>query len=200
VAVFVSGAAFAVWHLNPAALRYYALMGALLGVLYLKRGLICSISAHAAFNGVLTVAALAVVLAPAKIVTGGHVSLRAPGGWSTSHETGADLALTGPSGASLLVVEVPTAVPPSTDAIIRRINEGLLTRVFPGLEVDVTKTRQVRLPVGPAVEVDVIAQGHRGTMVFIPMVGESVDMVFLSGGSVKAQTDFPRMLDSLRVS
>jgi hypothetical protein len=100
----------------------------------------------------------------------------------------------------LLVVEVPTAVPPSTDAIIRRINEGLLTRVFPGLEVDVTKTRQVRLPVGPAVEVDVIAQGHRGTMVFIPMVGESVDMVFLSGGSVKAQTDFPRMLDSLRVS
>jgi membrane protease YdiL (CAAX protease family) len=200
VAVLVSGAAFAVWHLNPAALRYYALMGALLGVLYLKRGLICSISAHVAFNGVLTVAALAVVLAPAKVVTGGHVSLRAPGGWSTTHEGGADLALTGPSGATLLVVEVPTVTPPSPDVIVRRINEGLLTQVFPGLQVDVTKTRQVKLPVGAAVEIDVIAQGHRGTMVFVPLAGESVDMVFLSGGSVKAQTDFPRMLASLRVS
>jgi hypothetical protein len=37
-------------------------------------------------------------------------------------------------------------------------------------------------------------------MVFVPLAGESVDMVFLSGGSVKAQTDFPRMLASLRVS
>ncbi|MDQ1697519.1 MAG: hypothetical protein QOJ03_2872 [Frankiaceae bacterium] len=199
VAVLVSGVAFAVWHLNPAALRYYALMGAMLGVLYVKRGLICSISAHAAFNGVLTVAALAVVLSPAKVVTSGHVSLRAPGGWSTVHDADAVIAMTGPSGASLLVVDVPTVDAPSVDTVMRRLRSGVLDQTFPGLAVDSSSTRQVDLPAGSAVEVDVTAGGHRGTIVFLPLRGESLDIVFVGAGSMKAQADFPRILESMRV-
>lgn len=200
LAVLVSGAAFAVWHLNPAALRYYALMGALFGVLYLKRGLVCSISAHVAFNGVLTVAALAVVLAPAKVVSGGDITLREPGGWSVTQAPGATIALDGPSGSGLLVVEVPTSTPPSTATIMRRLDDGMLEQSFAGLQMQVTNVREVQIPAGAAVEVDLVVEGHRGTAVFLPLPGESVRMVFVSGGSMKAQADFPGMLDSLRIS
>jgi membrane protease YdiL (CAAX protease family) len=199
VAIIGSGVAFAIWHLNPSALRYYALVGALLGVLYLKRGLVCSMAAHAAFNGVLTVAALAVVLAPAKMVVSGHVSLRAPGGWSSAQNGAGGIALEGPSGASVLVVQVPTVDVPSTDTVIRRLRSGVLAQTFPGLVVDAGSTRKVELPAGPAVEVDVTAEGHRGTIVFLPLAGESLDVVFVGAGSMKAQSDFPKILDSLRV-
>ena len=69
VAIWISALAFAVWHLNPSALRYYALMGALLGLLYTQHGLTCSIAAHVGFNGVLTVAALSIVLSPGSPVS-----------------------------------------------------------------------------------------------------------------------------------
>jgi membrane protease YdiL (CAAX protease family) len=58
-ALWLSALAFAIWHMHPASLRYYALMGLLLGRLWQKRGLLGSMSAHACFNGVLTLAAIA---------------------------------------------------------------------------------------------------------------------------------------------
>ncbi len=201
VAVVGSGVAFAVWHLNPSALRYYALMGALLGVLYVRRGLVCSIAAHAAFNGVLTVAALAVVLAPARTLSVGDVTLEVPGGgWSVSHQRDANVQLTGPSGATLVLIQLPTSVAPSASSVIDRVRGGLLAEMMPGVDVDAGSTRRVRLPIGDAVEVDLEAGGHRGTMVLVPRAGQSLDMVFLSGGSMKAQADFERLLQSIRVT
>ena len=200
-AVIGSGFAFAVWHLNPSALRYYALMGAALGVLYLKRGLLASIAAHVAFNGVLTVAAIAVVLAPTKTVTAGGVSIAEPGGWSqSSYAQVGVLNLRGPSGAWLAVLATPTPVAPDPQEVVARLTDGSLAGVFPGLGIDAGSTREVRLPAGDAVEVDITARGHRGTMVFLPGDGRSYEVMFLSGGSVKAQTDFNRMLRSLRVA
>ena len=203
VALWVSGFAFAVWHLNPAALRYYALMGAFLGVLYMKRGLVCSMAAHAAFNGVLTVAALAVVLAPATTVSSGDISISAPGGWHQHNDAtfaSGGLTLEGPSESALLVAELPTTSTPTPDTMLSRIQAGLLSVNGFDLEVHAETAREVQLPVGQAVEVDIQAKGHAGTLVYVPRPGAIVEVVFMSAGSMKARSDFPHMLDSLRVA
>jgi membrane protease YdiL (CAAX protease family) len=199
-AVAVSGFAFAVWHLNPSALRYYAVMGFVLGVLYLRRGLFCSMAAHFTFNGVLTAAAMAIVLSPGGMVHEGPVSVQLPGGWSPAASNADEVAIDGPSGAGLLLIDYPTPVAPAIDEVTQRIELGRLTDAVPGLTIDITSLRDVRLPAGPAVEVDITAEGHPGTIVFLPRDGQSVELVFLSGGSVKAQADFPHILDSVSVT
>lgn len=205
-AIWGSGLAFSVWHLNPSALRYYALMGALLGFLYVRRGLLCSIAAHVAFNGVLTVAAMAVVLAPSHTLTAGNLSVSAPGGWqlATEEDLGGleapGLVLGGPSGAMFAVVEAPGITrTPSIQVITDRLRSGLMDVGFPGLQLHSERIRNVHLLVGDAVEVDLTAEGHDGTMVFVPRPTGALEILFMSGGSPKAQQDFERMLPTLRV-
>lgn len=202
VALVASGVAFAVWHLNPSALRYYALMGIFLGALYMKRGLACSMAAHAAFNGVLVVAALAVVLAPTKTVTVGDLSLSAPSGWGAMSSEYDGWSMTGPSGAELFVAEqtLPSTVTASPDQLLARMRTGAAALPVPGLTFDTATVRKVTLPAGVAVEVDLAYEGHGGTFVMMPLPGKLVEVAFMSGGSTKAQADFPRMLDSLRVA
>ena len=202
-ALLTSAVCFALWHLNIAVvpLVYYSLMGCMLGTIYMKRGLVGSMAAHAGFNGVLTVAALAIVLAPATTVTSGDISIKAPGGWHQHNDTFAPggIALEGPSESALLIAELPAASTPTPDTMISRLQSGLLTAN--GLDVDVqTNTaREVDLPAGAAVEVDIIAHGHAGTLVYLPRPNAIVEVVFMSAGSLKARSDFPHMLDSLRV-
>jgi membrane protease YdiL (CAAX protease family) len=201
--LLTSAACFALWHLNIAVvpLVYYSLMGCMLGTIYMKRGLAGSMAAHAGFNGVLTVAALAIVLAPATTITSGGISISAPGGWHR-HDTVADTALIleGPSEAALFVAEQPVPATPTTETMLSRIQAGLLSVNGIDLDVQADTAREVRLPAGPAVEVDINAQGHAGTLVYLPHSGAIVEVVFMSGGSMKARSDFPHMLDSLRVA
>jgi membrane protease YdiL (CAAX protease family) len=200
--LLTSAVCFALWHLNIAVvpLIYYSLMGCMLGSIYLKRGLAGSMAAHAGFNGVLTVAALAIVLAPATTVTSGDISMSAPGGWH-QHRDAFDggLVLEGPSEAALFVAELPAASTPTTDTMLSRIQAGLLSVNGVDLDVQANTAHEVELPVGPAVEVDINAKGHSGTLVYLPRPGAIVEVVFMSAGSMKARSDFPRMLDSLRV-
>jgi hypothetical protein len=205
-AVWGSALAFSVWHLNPSALKYYALMGALLGFLYLRRGLLCSIAAHVAFNGVLTVAAMAVVLAPSHVLSAGNLSVSAPGGWqqATEEDLGGlvmpGLVLKGPSGAMFAVLEAPAGVGnPSPEVVANRLRSGLLDTGFPGLQVHDEGIRTVHLPVGEAVEIDLTAEGHRGTLAFVNGPTGALEIVFMSGGSPKAQADFERMLPTLQL-
>lgn len=202
-ALLTSAVCFALWHLHIAVvpLVYYSLMGCMLGRIYMKRGLAGSMAAHVGFNGVLTVAALAIVLAPATTYTSGDVSLQAPGGWHqhTALDAGAGLELEGPSESALLVREDPETATPSTGTMLSRIQAGLLSVGGVNLDVDASTAREVRLPAGPAVEVDMTAEGHAGTLVYLPRPNAMVEVVFLSAGSMKARTDFPKMLDSLRV-
>jgi membrane protease YdiL (CAAX protease family) len=199
--IWMSGIAFAVWHLNPAALRYYALMGALLGFLYAKRGLVCSMAAHAGFNGVLTIAAVVIVLSPAKTFEAYGVSVDAPGGWSQDHMTGVNLSLSGPSGAWFGVATVSTPVQPELQRVTAQVTQGSLgTLSTEALQIDRNTVREVQLPAGRGVEVDVTMQGHSGHMLFIPRAGQSVEVVFLSAGSLRAEHDFTKMLGSVRVS
>ncbi|HET7310373.1 MAG TPA: type II CAAX endopeptidase family protein [Mycobacteriales bacterium] len=200
--IWMSGIAFAIWHLNPSALRYYALMGALFGLLYVKRGLVCSMAAHAGFNGVLTIAAVFIVLAPMKTFSGLGVDVRAPGGWSQDHTSAAGLSLHGPSGAWLGVMTVETPVQPDLQQVTARLTSETLASAVPSQEfsVDRNTVRKVDEPIGHGVELDVTVQGHSGHMLFFPRTGQSVEVVFLSGGSLKAEHDFARMLASLSLS
>ena len=200
-ALSLSGLAFAVWHLNPAALKYYALMGIMLGFLYVKRGLVCSMAAHFTFNGVLTVAALAVVLSPGKTFTFQDVSMHAPSGWSQhgSSDVPTGLALEGPSGSGVIVLETPTPTPVTPDVILTRLETTSWQQYLPNIDASIDNPRQVQLQTGPAVEADLTAEGHGGEIVFVPAQSKMVEVIFVSAGSEKAKTDFPHMLDSIRV-
>lgn len=200
--LWVSALAFAVWHLNPAALRYYALMGLLLGALYVRRGLVCSIAAHVGFNGVLTVAALSVVLTPGTTVAVAGLTVHAPAGWH--HASAGDVppsftgssavgALEGPSGAALVVLSLPTPVAPSMEAMLDRLSSG------PSTYLDRTSVRELRLPVGPAVQVDARTGADRATLVIIPHAGHSFELVLRTAGSPKAERDLTRILQDLHV-
>ena len=198
--IWMSGVAFAVWHLNPAGLRYYALMGALLGFLYVKRGLVCSMSAHLGFNGVLTIAAIVIVLSPGKTFEGMGVSVDAPGGWSQTSTPGTALSLRGPSGAWLGIATVSTPVQRDLQQVTDRLTQGPLG-ALPSDQVQINRdtVRWVTLPVGRAVELDVQVQGHKGHMLFVPRTGQSVEVLFLSAGSLRAEQDFTKMLESVHV-
>lgn len=197
--IWMSGIAFAVWHLNPAALRYYALMGALFGLLYVKRGLVCSMAAHAGFNGVLTIAAIFIVLAPMKTFDGFGVRAQAPGGWSQDHSSRMDLSLQGPSGAWFGASTIPTPVPPDLQQITARLTTGFASLPAQEVSLNTNTIRNVTEPIGRGVELDMVVQGHSGHMLFFPRTGQSVEVVFLSAGSLKAEHDFTKMLSTLRL-
>lgn len=112
VAVLVSAGAFAVWHLNRAALLYYFAVGCALAAIYLSRGLAASIATHLAFNTVLTIAAVVVVFGPSHLVTVDGISLTSPGGWSqvssvNENPLGAAVELRGPDDAAVSVLAGP---------------------------------------------------------------------------------------------
>lgn len=202
-AIWISALAFAVWHLNPSALRYYALMGALLGWLYTRRGLACSMAAHVGFNGVLTVAALSLVLSPGSAVSLDGLSAQLPSGWQTASasdlpgaltDSGAVAGFKGPSGAALVVVSFATPVAPSIDEVYDRLSGGGFGTAGRGA------LHELRLPAGPAVEVFQQLKGDDATIVFLPHVGRSYELALRGAGSVKARSDFERILKSLRVS
>lgn len=203
-ALSLSGLAFAVWHLNPAALKYYAAMGILFGFLYVKRGLVCSMAAHFTFNGVLTVAALALVLSPGKTFAFSDVTIHAPSGWSHHHDAipagpYSAFSLEGPSESGVFIMELPDTHSVTTTSIEDAMRDGAMSSYLPSDGTSLTNVREIKLPVGTAVEADVVVQGHSGNFVFIPRATETVAVMFISAGSEKAKADFPHMLDSLRV-
>jgi membrane protease YdiL (CAAX protease family) len=202
LAILVSAAAFAVWHFMPASLIYYAALGAALGGLYLKRGLACSIAAHVAFNGVLTVAAIMVVLGPSHLVTFGNIELTAPSGWSVNGSpavtvSGADVVLVGPSDSELEVVPGPAVNGVSAATVAQRLADSRLP-LPPGLTLDTSSVRLLSVPVGQVVEVPMTADGRQGTLGLLVASSQSYELVFLDAGSVKAENDFSQMLASLQ--
>jgi len=205
-AIWLSALAFAVWHLTPAALRYYALMGALLGWLYSRRGLACSMAAHAGFNGVLTLAALSVVLTPGPAVSLDGLSLNLPSGWKTAASTqipsyvsaGRDIvAVEGPSGAAMVVVAFSTPAAPDADGIADRLSSGPFSALG---RFDRSSLRELRLPAGIAVQFDEQIGRQRATFVFLPHDGHSYEFLMQTAGSIKAKADVHRILQSVSLT
>jgi membrane protease YdiL (CAAX protease family) len=204
LAIVVSALAFAVWHFIPAALVYYGLMGAGFAAIYLKRGLASSMAAHAGFNGVLTIAAISIVLAPAHQVGVGGLRFTAPGGWSTvgspiTPPTQTLLDLRGPSSAEVAVVELPATTAETADDIEQRLQAGS-AQLEAALGGPVSDVREISTPAGAAVEADIDLQSHDGDAVLLPAEGQIYELIFLNAGSVKAIEDFARMLGSMQIT
>jgi membrane protease YdiL (CAAX protease family) len=195
-AIWISAAAFSAWHLNPAALRYYAVMGALLGGLYWKRGLVSSMSAHAAFNGLLTLAAVLTATAPAHVVDAGGLRLTVPSGWTIAkaQPEGTVLTLHGPSGALLAVLRRDAGQPLDGAGIVARMQSmpqsGPFGVIVPG------SIREQQVPAGDVARADLEVGGHRGAVVLIPEGTTLYELVVATAGSTKASTDFERILQS----
>ncbi|HEX3908771.1 MAG TPA: type II CAAX endopeptidase family protein [Mycobacteriales bacterium] len=205
LAIVGSALAFAIWHFIPGAIVYYGFMGAGFAAIYLKRGLATSMAAHAGFNGVLTIAAITIVLAPAHVVSAGPVSFTAPGGWSSAApdpaetSSAAPLDLHGPSGAEVVVLPLLSRNALTADEIEARLqtDDGVLSSSLGG---PATNPHEIELPIGTAVEVDIDIRGHHGDAVLVPDSGGAFEVVFLNAGSVKATEDFGRMLDSMHLA
>jgi len=204
-AIWLSALAFAAWHLNPAALRYYALLGALLGWLYSRRGLACSMAAHLGFNGVLTLAALSVVLSSGPTVTLPGVSMQLPSGWTSASPQdlprelstfGDAVGYRGPSGAALVVASLNTPTAPTVDQLWDRFG----SMPFGGPGSPGSSLEELQLPAGHAVEMKTKVGGHDLALVLVPHDGRSVEIVLDGAGSAKARSDLTRMLRSLRVT
>jgi membrane protease YdiL (CAAX protease family) len=198
LAILISALAFSAWHLTPSALRYYALMGAALGFLYSRRGLVCSMAAHFGFNGVLTVAAIIVVLSPGSSVVEGNLTLHTPRGWHKVHtkEVTPFVELRGPSASNVEILGLPTPTAPSLDTLEERLAGGSLSTYDPDIVVNNASIRTIRLGNLDAVAADMTVNGHFGTMVFAPQDGTTYELVFESAGSAKAKSDFEKMLAS----
>jgi membrane protease YdiL (CAAX protease family) len=199
-ALVVSAALFSLWHLRLAAFRYYFLIGLLLGALYLKRGLVASMTAHAVFNGTAIVVAVALAHGAPHTFASDGVSVRAPAPWARVGSASAlQLALHGPSGSEFAVVrEALPGRPLTADQLAASVRERGLP--MPGITADVASARVVSLPTGRAVRVDADVRGHRAMILGIPKAGHVWTVVVATGGSPRAARDASQLVETLRVN
>jgi membrane protease YdiL (CAAX protease family) len=206
-AIWLSALAFALWHLRPDALRYYLLMGALLGLLYWKRGLVCSMAAHATFNGTLVVVAALSLSGAPHTVTGDGVTLATPASWRavTSTSTGAapgpsadtDLELRNPSGAQVFVHH--QAMPQlSSSVLASRLNA--VPVIGSGVTIKPGTVRPVQYPAGEGAAADVDDNGHDAEAVIISTPQGGVVLELITAGNANARPQFESMLQTLRVA
>ena len=209
-ALLVSSLLFAIWHLRFAATQYYIVVGLVLCGLYLRRGLVASMSAHATFNGsLLVLAVVASHLGPHTVNTG-DVSLRVPATWQEESGTTGDLdpvsnstdsvapevALRGPTRALLSVFAVQ-ASGSSGDvlrALERRARQGLLRTPVTDLEVDTSSVFVADLPAGRAVRMLGHVDGRRAEVVIVPKAQRIWTLVLRTAGSYRATRDFEQIL------
>lgn len=194
LAVWTSGFAFAVWHLEPKTLLYYTLFGALFGGVYLHRGLAASVAAHAAFNGTLVVAAMALLFGPGVTVPFGDVVVSAPGGWYSDDDGGRHLH--GPDESLLTVSTLalfPATPEQALDLMSRHDTGARGWTLRPGT------VRFVRLPVGDAVRVRFTSPYGDGELAAFAAQGQTVVVTVVTNDSGRVRTDFDTMLRDLRV-
>jgi membrane protease YdiL (CAAX protease family) len=196
LAIGVSAVAFAVWHFNPIGLRYYAAMGLVFGLLWWKRGLLASISAHAMFNGVLTLAAVAATGGAGATAAVGGLATQVPGGWhARGIPTADDSLIIGPAGASLALHASHLLGPaPSVSQL-----EGLLAAAtVPGVAVEAGSVRSLPTTVGTAVTADINASGQPGHVLEVAYDGDMYQILMVTAGSPAAESAWHHVTSSLR--
>jgi hypothetical protein len=202
-AIWLSALAFALWHLRPDALRYYLLMGALLGLLYWKRGLVCSMAAHATFNGTLVLVAALSLSGPAHSVSGAGVTFTVPGSWRqvSSSSTGptdtSDVDVRSPSGAQVFVQRLAPSGGLDASQLTARFNASPV--IAPGVTIKGGTVRPVQYPAGGGAAADVDDNGHDAEAVVISAQQGTVVLELVTNGNAKARTQFESMLQSLQV-
>ncbi len=202
-AILVSGFAFAAWHLNGSAIFYYWVMGIVLGRVYLRRGLVGSMAAHATFNAVV----LGVTVA--SVSGGGHtfhardLTIRTPASW---HEVSAarinDLAaFEGPSGSAFEVSREYDHPAMSTERA--KLSAAASMRAF---VANVTRTGavadgspyQVDLPIGAAEAIRVRAGNQLVVIYYVVTVNHTYVLASNAASSRTAARQLPTILAGLR--
>jgi membrane protease YdiL (CAAX protease family) len=198
-AIWLSALAFALWHLRPNAIWYYLLVGALLGLLYWKRGLVCSMAAHATFNGLLTVIAAMSLAGPAHVVSANGVSMQVPGSWHQASASGdASLVVRNPSGAAVFVHKQAGVQGAVAADVVARMSTA--ADLGPDVTSKTDTAHAVVYPAGSGAQVDIVDHGHAGTAVLLTTSDAVVEIEFVDGGNAKARADFDGMLQTLSVN
>ena len=199
-AVYVSAFLFALAHLGN--LLYYTGMGALLGRLYLRRGLKASIAAHAAFNGSLVVLAIVVALGPAHDISRHGVSVRASAAWQEADAKqlplGVELALEGPGGANIAIGRYPIPSPAlaTPEQIAGALNFGDMP-MPEGVSVVRGTARVVDHPAGRGVRAAVTVFGRGGDLLLVPRGEELWSVDVFTADNPRAIREYPEILRSL---
>lgn len=194
-AVWVSAIAFAVWHLNPAALRYYALMGLVFAAIWLKRGLLASMSAHAAFNGVLAIAAVMATSGAATDTTFEQITVTIPGGWHVDsvHSTPEEMFVDGPSGSALLLMRRPV------DTTGSSASDGDISPVTgPDVSFEAGSVTRTTTGLGPAVAADVTVRNQPGHVLVVKYDGYLYEVFIITAGNPAAEHSWKNITTSLR--
>jgi membrane protease YdiL (CAAX protease family) len=196
-AVWISAIAFAIWHLNPVALRYYAVMGLVFAGIWMKRGLIASMSAHAAFNGVLTVAAVFATTGAATTTTFGAAAVEVPGGWhlDATDSDAMHSIFIGPSGAALILIDKPQ---PETERTLGSIAQHMAAApVADGIRVDEASLRQLSTPLGVGVTADFSIDNQPAHVVAVPYQGQLYEVILVTAGNPAAEHQWDAIPSSL---
>ena len=197
--MLISAAAFSLAHLRLAQFRYYLFMGVVLGLVYWRRGLIGSVSAHAAFNGMLLVIAVAATHGPPVPVSAAGATVSLPAAWvSVANVSSDDLVAAGPAGTRLELAhaDLGRALPPA-EVLARTVGSGgvpMPARV----SLDYATVMVIDLPAGRAVSVKASVDGHGGRMVMVPK-GDRLWLASVVGSGAKADADFDAILRSWRL-
>lgn len=197
-AVWSSAIAFAFWHHNPSALRYYAAMGLVFAAIWRKRGLIASMSAHAAFNGVLTIAAVLATSGVGATTTFDGVSVFVPGGWHVDAAQGAvGLEIVdGPSGSSMALIHKPQEDSAQTlDELEARLQSS---PVQTGVAIDPTSVREISSGVGRMLSADFTADSQPGHVLAFIYNGGIYEVVMVTAGNPAAEHEWKSVLQSVR--
>ena len=195
-ALLVSAGAFAVWHMLMPQLDYYALMGLMLGNVWRRRGLIASMVTHAAFNGVLVVAAIAATQSGGAFTSWQDLSFRLPGGWQQERASLHLAAYSGPAAAVLAITRDTPAVLPEVPELMdhlrgRESSNGMTVRAGTESVVSINGV--------DAAGADVTSMGQPGHVVMFTSGPSVYTVVMITSGSPKAEADWQTVLSSLHV-
>ena len=175
-------------------------LGVGLGIVYLRRGLIGSICAHAAFNGMLLIVALSATHGPVVEATGGGASVTLPAAWET-HDgvAGYDLGAEGPVGSRVELAHVDVrVVDQSAEGLARALVSGSVA-LPRELSVHSDEVAVVDLPAGRAVSAGATTRGDDGRVVMVPKGSRVWIFVMSPGGSARDGDDFDAILRSWRL-
>ena len=205
-AVVLSSLAFALWHLMPASLVYYMGLGALLAWVYLRRGLIGSMTAHACFNGVILAAAVYLALSPGPVVSAAGLTMHAPRGWHQVATTeavtasGVDVVLRGPDAATVVIRHVDRATPIPAAQLAALAASGGLSTLLTQEGLQNADSAEVTTPVGPAVEAIGTEHGEHVDTILLPVGTRVYVIAATDGGDAAASHAFRSMVASLQLS
>ena len=198
-AVVASAVAFSLAHLSIVQFRYYLVMGMVLGWVYLRRGLVGSVAAHAAFNGVLMVVAVAAAHGPAIAYDAAGAKVSIPATYRVSaDEVDADLVAVGPLGAHVELAHIDSPDVPPAPVIADNLVAGSLA-LPPQLVVESSTVTILDLPAGQAVQVTATIDGQDGRVVMLPTPGRLWLASYGSDGGSGSSFDFDEMLTSWRL-